>query len=238
MLVIASREEAGRTMINEHATLNASVFNRLRQDILTGRLRPGERLRAETLRQRYDVGGSPVREAMMRLEAEGFVTLEENKGFSVAAISVEHLLDLSRTRVEIEGLALKWSMAKGAVEWESNIVGSMHRLASVPKTLDTGHEQNTDWFRYHREFHWALVSACDSPVLLNLRNRLFDQAERYVALSISAGGEVRDDVTEHKTLMDAVLSRDVDLALALNRRHIERTTKKLHDALEIRETAA
>lgn len=225
-------------MINEHATLNATVFNRLRQDILAGRLRPGERLRAEILRQRYEVGGSPVREAMMRLEAEGFVTLEENKGFSVAAVSVAHLQDLSRTRVEIEGVALRWSMAKGGVDWESGIVGSMHRLSSVPKTLEPSHERNTDWLRYHREFHWALVAACDSPVLLGIRNRLFDQAERYVALSISAGGEVRDDVTEHKTLMDAVLSRDVDLALALNRRHIERTTKKLLDAMTINESAA
>ncbi|WP_240230766.1 GntR family transcriptional regulator [Devosia lacusdianchii] len=219
--------------MNEHATLNASVFSQLRQDILTGRLRPGERLRAETLRQRYDVGGSPVREALMRLETEGFVVLEENKGFRVADASVAHLQDLSRTRIEIEALALKWSIAKGGVDWESSIVASMHRLASVPKHLDAaGHEHNADWLRYHREFHAALVAACDSAVLLGIRNRLFDQAERYVALSITAGGEVRDDVAEHQALMEAVLSRDTELALALNRRHLERTTKKLLAALE------
>jgi len=219
--------------MNEHATLNATVFSLLRQDVLTGRLRPGERLRAETLRQRYDVGGSPVREALMRLEAEGFVVLEQNKGFRVADVSMEHLQDLSRTRVEIEGLALKWSIAKGGVEWESGIVASMHRLASVPKQLDNeGQERNVDWLRYHREFHAALVAACDSPVLLGLRNRLFDQAERYVALSISSGGEVRDDVSEHQGIMEAALARDTELALALNRRHIERTTKKLLSAIQ------
>ncbi|MBN9347447.1 MAG: FCD domain-containing protein [Devosia sp.] len=225
--------------MNEHATLNASVFSQLRQDILTGRLLPGERLRAETLRQRYDVGGSPVREALMRLEAEGFVVLEENKGFRVADISVAHLQDLSRTRVEVEGLALKWSIAKGGVDWESAIVASMHRLASVPKRLDTaGHEQNAVWLRYHREFHASLVAACDSPVLLSIRNRLFDQAERYVALSISAGGEVRDDVGEHRAIMDAVLSRDVEMSVVLSRRHIERTTQKLLAAMESRAVSA
>lgn len=224
--------------MNQHTTLNANVFSRLREDILTGRLLPGERLRAETLRQRYDVGGSPVREALMRLEAEGFVVLEENKGFRVSNVSIAHLQDLTRTRVEIEGLALKWSIAHGGVDWESGIVASMHRLASVPKHLDPeGHQQNADWLRYHRDFHAALVAACDSPVLIGVRNRLFDQAERYVALSITAGGEVRDDVSEHEALMEAVLSRDSELALALNRRHIERTSKKLMHALQHRVAA-
>lgn len=219
--------------MNEHATLNATVFSLLRQDILTGRLLPGERLRADTLRQRYEVGGSPVREALMRLEAEGFVVLEENKGFRVAEVSVAHLEDLTRTRIEVEGLALKWSIAKGGVEWESVIVASMHRLASVPKRLDTaGHEQNAVWLRYHREFHTALVAACDSPVLMTIRNRLFDQAERYVALSITAGGEVRDDVGEHQALMEAALARDIEMSVVLSRRHIERTTQKLRGALQ------
>lgn len=219
--------------MDEQPTLNATVFNLLRQDILTGRLRPGERLRAETLRQRYDVGGSPVREALMRLEAEDFVVLEQNKGFRVAGVSAEHLQDLSRTRVEIEGLALKWSIAKGGVDWESAIVASMHRLVSVPKHLDAeGQQRNLDWLRYHREFHAALVAACDSAVLAGIRDHLFDQAERYVALSISVGGEVRDDVSEHQGIMEAALARDTELALALNRRHIERTTKKLLAAIE------
>ncbi len=223
----------------EHDTLNATVFARLREDILTGRLRPGERLRAEFLRQRYDVGGSPVREALMRLEAEGFVILEQNRGFRVAEVSPAQLRDLTRTRVEIEGLALKWSMAVGGVEWEGGVVGAMHRLASVPKT-SAGEEdggRNAAWLRYHREFHAALVSACNSPTLLTIRNRLFDQAERYVALSIAARGEIRDDVAEHQALMEAALSRDSELALVLNRRHLERTLNKLLTAMGM-ETAA
>lgn len=218
--------------MQEPATINATVFNLLRQDILTGRLRPGERLRVESLRQRYEVGGSPLREALMRLQSEGFVVLEENKGFSVAGVSLGHLQDLSRTRIEIEGLALKWSIANGNVQWESDVVGAMHRLASVPKRVEgVGPGQNADWLRYHRQFHAALVSACNSPVLLGLRERLFDQAERYVALSIGAGGAVRDDVSEHEAIMEAALSRDSELAQVLNRRHLERTTKKLVDSL-------
>ncbi|MBD0413899.1 GntR family transcriptional regulator [Oryzicola mucosus] len=214
--------------MNEQSTLNATVFGLLREDILTGRLRPGERLRAETLRQRYDVGGSPVREALMRLESEGFVSLEQNKGFKVSGVSLADLEDLTRTRIEIENIALRWSIAKGGVEWEALLVGALHRLSSVPKRASDGEAgRNSDWLRYHREFHSALVAACDSPTLSSIRDRLFDQAERYVSLAIASQGEFRDDVSEHAALMNAAISRDAETALRLNRAHIERTTEKL-----------
>jgi DNA-binding GntR family transcriptional regulator len=75
------------------------------------------------------------------------------------------------------------------------------------------------------------VSGCHSPTLLGIRQRLFDQAERYVALSISYRTQPRDDVGEHRAIMEAALSRDVGRALICNREHIERTTEKLDRAL-------
>ncbi|MEQ8444404.1 MAG: FCD domain-containing protein [Pelagibacterium sp.] len=214
--------------MNVENTLNATVFTQLREDILAGKLKPGERLRTETLRQRYDVGGSPVREALMRLEAEGFVLLEQNKGFSVAGVSLAHLEDLTASRIEIEAIALRWSVERGKVDWEVQLIGAMHRLASVSKgAAGKPYERNTDWMHYHRDFHRALVAGCGSQTLIEIRQRLFDQAERYVALSISAKGEIRDDVAEHQGIMGAAIDRDVELTLRLNREHIERTTEKL-----------
>lgn len=214
--------------MNIQITRNRTVFMRLREDIVTGRLRPGERLRTETLRQRYDVGGSPVREALMRLEAEGLVVLEENKGFRVAEVSREQLDDLTATRIEIEAIALRKSIEIGGVEWEANLVSAMHFLASVSREPnDAPPERNANWLAYHREFHRALVAGCRSPMLLDIRERLFDLAERYVALSISTKGDSRDHEAEHKALMTAALERDVERAIRLNTEHIERTTEKL-----------
>ena len=68
-------------------TLNASALTLLRSDIIACRLMPNERLRVETLRERYGMGTSPIREALMRLEAEGLVELEQNKGFRVSEVS-------------------------------------------------------------------------------------------------------------------------------------------------------
>ena len=73
----------------------------------------------------------------MRLEAEGLVTLEQNKGFRVSPVPREQLLDLMHTRVEIEAIALCWSIKKGGVEWEADLLGAFHRL-SHQKKVDRG----------------------------------------------------------------------------------------------------
>ena len=114
-------------------TLNASALSQLRSDIITCRLMPNERLRVEALRERYGMGTSPIREALMRLEAEGLVELEQNKGFRVSEVSQANLLDLMNSRVEIETIALRWSLEKGGVAWEANLLSAFHRLSRQKK---------------------------------------------------------------------------------------------------------
>lgn len=212
-------------------TLNAAVFNRLRADIVACRLMPNERLRVEALRERYGVGGSPIREALMRLQVEGLVELEQHKGFRVSAVSRERLLDLMRTRIEIEGLALRWSIERGGVEWEADLLGAFHRLSRQRKTGSSGGSIDPEWSREHRAFHAALVAACGSPTLLGIRESLFDQTARYVALSIFSKSTPRNDAAEHEQIMRAALNRNANRALDLNREHIERTMHKVMKSL-------
>ena len=209
-------------------TLTASALSRIRSDIIACRLMPNERLRFEALRERYGVGISPLREALMRLEAEGLVQLEQNKGFRVSEVSRENLLDLMLTRIEIESIALRWSLAKGAVEWEADLLGAFHRLSRQSKIDPSDPETiNEAWSREHSAFHNALVSACGSQTLISILERLFEQAERYVSLSIMSNAPLRDDVGEHKQLMRAALNRDVEKTIELNRLHINRTLDKV-----------
>ena len=220
-------------------TLNASALTQLRSDIIACRLMPNERLRVEALRERYGMGTSPIREALMRLEAEGLVELEQNKGFKVSEVSRENLLDLMRTRIEIETIALRWSLEKGGVEWEANLLSAFHRLSRQSKIDPRNSDAiNEAWSKEHADFHTALVSACGSPTLLSIRSRLFEQAERYVALSIMSNGPLRDDVTEHKQLMRAALNREIDKTIELNRVHITRTLDKVAASLAVDKTPA
>lgn len=213
-------------------TLTASALSRIRSDIIACRLMPNERLRFEALRERYGMGISPLREALMSLEAEGLVQLEQNKGFRVSEVSRKNLLDLMRTRIEIESIALRWSLEKSGVEWEANLLGAFHRLSRQTK-LDPGEPEtiNEAWSREHAAFHAALVSACGSQTLISIWQRLFEQAERYVSLSIMSNAPLRDDVGEHKQLMRAALNRDVEKTIELNRLHISRTTDKVAASL-------
>jgi DNA-binding GntR family transcriptional regulator len=213
-------------------TLNASALTRIRADIITCRLMPDERLRVEALRARYGMGTSPIREALMRLEAEGLVELEQNKGFRVAEVSPENLADLMRTRVEIETIALRWSLEKGGVAWEAELLGAFHRLSRQTKVDPASPDAISEaWSTAHAAFHAALVSACGSQTLMAIRARLFEQADRYVALSIMSNGPLRDDVAEHRNLMRAALNRGVEKAVELNRLHITRTRDKVAASL-------
>src|SRR4051812_28927812 len=86
--------KAAAPMADKSNSLTRSVYQQLRADLLAGKFRPGEKLRAEVLRQRFNIGSSPIREALNRLLAEGFVVLEDQKGFSVAQVSAEELQEL------------------------------------------------------------------------------------------------------------------------------------------------
>jgi len=223
IMTLVHRQEAA-----VEATINATVYRHIRADIVACRLMPNERLRVEALRGRYGVGGSPIREALMRLEAEGLVELEQNKGFRVLPVSREQLLDLTRTRIEIEAIAIRWSIEQGGVEWEADLHGAFHRLSHQKKTESSnGNSVNTAWFREHRNFHAALVAACGSPTLNAIRESLFAQVERYVALSIISKFPTRNDIDEHEQIMRAALARNVGRAVQLHNTHIERTTERV-----------
>lgn len=221
------------TSREEVQNLSDKVFDRLRADILTCRLAPNTRLRMDDLREMYGVGLSPLREALMRLEAETLVVLEQKRGFRVSPVSREYLMDLGRMRAEIECLALTWAIENGDVSWEAEIISSFHRLSRQSKYDDANPGVISEsWNMEHRRFHGSLVAACGSPIMLNMLDSLFDRAERYVALSVINSEKPRDDVSEHESLMNATLARDIDEACALGRRHIERTTAKVASSLD------
>jgi DNA-binding GntR family transcriptional regulator len=205
----------------ETLTLTSEVFARLREDLLVGRLRPGQKLRMEELRAAYEVGFSPLREALMRLASEGFVTAEDRRGFRAAPISAGDLAEITLARQEIEAIALRDSLAHGGDRWESEVVAAFHRLSKVPsRNRETG-AVDPEWARRHHAFHYSLIAAAQNRWILRFWGLLYDQADRYrrIAAAIVPAGRLG----EHRQLMDAALARDLDRLLALSRDHIGRT---------------
>jgi DNA-binding GntR family transcriptional regulator len=214
-------------------TLHARVLAQIRADIVACRLMPNARLTLEALRDHYQAGFTPLREALMCLAAEGLVELSQNRGFRVTGVSRDGLFDLMQSRIDIESIALGRSIENGGVEWEADLLAAFHRLSKRSK-LARGHDEtiSSEWSKAHRAFHRALVAACNSAIMLSIREGLFEKAGRYVALAILSKLAPRDDLAEHEQIMRASLARNASRAVTLNREHIERTFKKVAKSLE------
>ena len=160
------------------------AVNRLRRDIVSGRLQPGVRLYFEKISKTYGIGTSPLREALVQLAAEGLAVAEGQKGFTVAPVLYDEMMDVANLRIHLETMALAKSIACGDEDWEADIVAACHRLTKATVRLESvrGAEQTAaqdDWERRHRGFHFALTAACESLWLLHFCDRLYDQIERY-----------------------------------------------------------
>jgi GntR family carbon starvation induced transcriptional regulator len=205
-------------------SLTTQAFERLRADILRGQLRPAERLRIQALSERYGIGATAIREALSRLVTDGFVESEDQRGFCVAPVSREDLMDLTHTRIELECIALRGAIEHGGIDWESALMSAFHRLSRTPPPATP--ELHAPWAAAHHQFHDALVAGCASPWNLRLCRLLYDQSERYRNLAERyTSRQNRDPVKEHRALMEAAMARDADKASKLLGEHFWETTE-------------
>jgi len=209
----------------------SEVYEEIRSDILSSRLKPTEKLVISELCSRLGVSLGAVREALSRLTSEGLVTMEPQRGFRVSPIAQAELEDLTRVRATIETLCLQNAIANGTVKWEAGIVSALHELSQIALLdADNTGRISAEWADAHRRYHEALVAACDSPWLLRLRDTLYVQSERYRHYSVPADSKSRDLDREHREIADAAIARKTDLATKLLCEHLNKTTKILLDS--------
>lgn len=200
-------------------TTSELTYRRIRSDIIFGRLSPGQKLRLEKLRERYETSVSTLREVLYRLLSEGLVDAEGQRGFEVAPISAANFREVADMRNLLEGHALRESFAAGDMDWEGRVVAAYHKLSRMEaRMLDGDHSDSPTWKRYDREFHHALISGCGSRALLEAHTVIFDRFLRYQVLAVMFRGEVA--AREHKQLLDCALSRDAGTASATLAHHI------------------
>ncbi len=216
--------------MSKKLSLTEQAYRRLREDLLTCRLVPGEKINIKDISDGLGFSLGAVREALSRLTSEGFVTLDDARGFRATPISIGDLTDLVAVRSDIEGQCLRRAIARGGLDWESAIVSAAHRLSKTP-TRDPADSArlNEDYADAHGAFHHALVAACDSPWLLRMRGWLYAQSERYRYLTVPLSNSERDLVHEHADILAATLERDADRAVALLGDHLMATARLLID---------
>lgn len=216
--------------MNEYLPLRDVVFETLRQAILRGELKPGERLMEIHLAQKLGVSRTPVREAIRKLELEGLVRMIPRKGAVVAEITVSDLEDVLEVRMALEELAVK--LACRSITGEQ--LSEMRRLSEeFKKTLrgnDVGACAQADM-----KFHEAIYDATGNGRLVQILNNLREQMYRYRMEYLKDKQSHTMLAQEHEEILAALEQRDEAAALTVTARHIERQKQHIIGALHAKE---
>lgn len=204
-------------------SLAEQAYALLRRDIQHGVLAPDARLRIEELRRRYEIGPTPLREALSRLLAEGFVTSENHRGFRVPPVSLAELRDLTDQRKLIECTALRTAIERADAHYESQVLAAYHRLRRADERVQRNHPGPFEhWEQCHRDFHRALAAGAQSRWLVRFQNTLYDQSDRYRRLYLPDLFVLRSARDDHARILEATLERDAETAVRLLAEHVER----------------
>ncbi len=205
-------------------TLSERAANLVERDIIAGVHPPGARLGIVDLVQRYEIGATPLREGLSRLVSRGLIVGIGQRGFRVADISREDLLDITRMRTVVEIEALRLAIANGDDAWEAGIVSTLHQMRRhIERTGNDFREGAPDFDRLHKAFHTSLLAACGSKRLLTAHSDLYDQACRYRRVMMRAFDSGKKFVAAHEALAERVLARDVEGAQTMLASHLHST---------------
>jgi DNA-binding GntR family transcriptional regulator len=206
-------------VIPQPATVGENAYQKIRSDIVFGRLAPGKKLKLDRLKADYGASVSTLREILNRLHSERLVVAEGQKGFEVAPVSIANLREIAALRQLLECRALEQSFRAGDMEWEGRVVAAHHRLARMEERMAQGDRSQTEeWKRYDWQFHQALISACGSAMLIDNHAAVFDKYLRYQMIALSYRGDIA--ANEHAELLECALARDAARACEVLTRHV------------------
>lgn len=203
-------------------TVVALIAASLRRDIAFGVLPPDTKLKIEPLSAKYGGSAHSMREALIKLSVEGLVEATAQRGFRVASATQDDLEDITRLRIEVECLGLRWSMEKADVDWESRVIAARHALSRAEEEISSNPvDLAMEWEEFNQRFHATLIDACGSPRLMQIHERLYNQSYRF-RLAALRENLVDFDVsrTDHDAIIAAVIDRDPEKATETIRAHI------------------
>jgi DNA-binding GntR family transcriptional regulator len=211
--------------LDNYKPLREMVFESLREAIIQGRLRPGERLMEIQLAEEMGVSRTPVREAIRKLELEGFVVMVPRKGAYVAGISVKDIVDIFEVRAALEGLAAGLSAERITDEEMDQLERSIHKInVSAEEDLKMVVEGDT-------AFHALIYKSSRNQRLEQIIINLHEQINRFRMTSLSQPGRLKIALDEHTKIVEAISDRNVEQAQKLATEHIENAEQSLLNAL-------
>jgi DNA-binding GntR family transcriptional regulator len=196
-----------KKQIEKHQTLREKILEMIRDAILKGTLKPGERVSEPELAERFGISRTPIREAFRQLESEGYLEVIPRKGAVVASLSERDIEEFYAIKIILEGFAAKMA-AENLTEKD------IERLEAIndrlQKIADEGDVKS--FFRVHNEFHDVFIKAAGNDKLYEMINQLVMKFKRLRLASLSQPGRMEISVEEHRNMIEAFKNHDGDRA--------------------------
>jgi DNA-binding GntR family transcriptional regulator len=202
--------------MDAYLPLRDVVFNTLREAILKGDLKPGERLMELQLAAKLGVSRTPIREAIRMLEQEGLAVTIPRKGAEVAKMTLKDMEDVLEIRDALDELAVRIACEKISEEQLGRLIGVKELFEKSTRTGDVKTIAEADV-----TFHDVIYEATDNPKLVTLLNNLREQVYRYRVEYIKDPKNYPTLIAEHEAIVEGLKNRDQDAATAAMHAHVE-----------------
>lgn len=193
--------------LERHQTLRERILEAIRDAILKGVLRPGEKVSEPELAERFGISRTPIREAFRQLESEGYLTVVPRKGAVVADLSERDVEEFYAIKSILEGYAARIAAEKLSDREIERLEQINQRLALLAREGDV-----KAFYRYHSEFHDLFVKAADNDKLADLIGQLGLKFSRMRMAALTVPGRMEISVQEHKKIIAAFRERNGEKA--------------------------
>ncbi len=196
-----------RKPIERHQTLREKILETIREAILKGQLKPGEKVAEPELAERFGISRTPIREAFRQLESEGYLTVIPRKGAVVTSLSERAVEEFYAIKSILEGYAARMATLNLAAKDIEKLEAINERLAQLAAEGDV-----KTFFRVHNEFHELFIKAAENEKLQELINQMMLKFNRLRLASLSLPGRMEISVQEHKKIIEAFKKKDGEMA--------------------------
>jgi len=208
--------------VERHLTLRERIVEFVKDAIIKGRLKPGERVPESELAEMFGISRTPIREAFRQLESEGFITFTPRKGAIVSPITDKDVIEFYAIKGLLEGYAAKMACCKISDK-------EIRRMEDLNSQMTKCAERNDvkNFFKLDNQLHDVFLKICGNDKLYNLIYVLVQQFERFRKTSLSLSGRMWSSVKQHNEIIEAFKKRDVDLVERLVKANAEKGGEQL-----------
>ncbi|MFY9568790.1 MAG: GntR family transcriptional regulator [Acetivibrionales bacterium] len=217
--------------LNDYKPLRDVIFDTLREAIIVGELKPGQRLMEVQVAEKMGVSRTPVREAIRKLELEGLVEMLPRKGAHVAELSVKDIMDVLEVRATLDGLATSLSATRITDDEKKEL---RHLLDQFINYVEKENLQGS--IKKDVEFHDVIYRSSRNDKLIQISNNLREQIQRFRIVYIKDYSSSRELIREHTEIYEAIIAGNPETAMEAARRHIKNQEETIIRSLKRNET--